>query len=139
MLVANPEQLAVQLVRRGTTWLNSAIVDANSRQADLVLSASASNPRARASLWAKEGRVFGIELNGRLHFPAYAFEPSGQPVSAMQDVLQILSGMSPFAIAAWFESPSSMLGGKRPRELLIQDSKAVISAACELHQGPSYG
>lgn len=139
MLASNPEQLAVQLVRRGTTWLSSAMVDANSRKADLANAASASKTFARASRWVKEGRVFGIPLNGAKRFPAYAFEPSGQPVPAMQEVLHILSGMSPLAIAAWFESPSSMLGGGRPRELLAQDAKAVISAARELRQGPSHG
>ncbi|MEH0166708.1 hypothetical protein V3596_11710 [Roseateles sp. MS17] len=136
---SDTELQAFELVRKGTRWLNSATVDASSRKTGNGVRADLSNSYSMACRWAEEGKIFGINLDGTMLFPAYAFEPSGQPVLSLQDVLKVLTGMSPFAIAAWFESPSSTLGGMRPRELLASDSNAVIAAARTLREGPLQG
>lgn len=136
---SDTEQLTVELVRKGTKWLDRASINADSRDVIKAEAADLRSPFARASRWAKEGRIFGIKLDGSIQFPAYAFDQNGQPVPTLYEVLQILTEISPFAIAAWFESPSSMLGGKRPRELLASDGEAVIAAARALREGPSHG
>lgn len=129
---ADPHAMAFDLVKRGTDWLTGEEVGRRSGVAT-------SNPYAKASRWLKDKKVFAIELDGVKKFPAYAFEPSGAPVPALREVLQVLDGMSPFAIAAWFESTSSMLGGRRPRELLALDARAVLAAAQALREGPTHG
>ena len=133
------EQLGVDLVLKGTKWLNSTAVDIKARGVQAKVISTAANPFARASRWSKEGKIFGLKMEGETRYPAYAFQPNGQPVPAMSEVLKVLSGMSPFAIAAWFESTSSFLGGARPRELLATDGTKVIAAAAELREGPSHG
>ena len=129
---ADPQAMAFDMVTRGADWLTGEEVGRRSGTA-------ASNLYARASRWLRDQKVFAIELDGVKKFPAYAFEPSGAPVPALRQVLQVLDGMSPFAIAAWFESTSSTLGGKRPRELLALNARAVLDAARALREGPAHG
>jgi hypothetical protein len=42
-------------------------------------------------------------------------------------------------LAAWFESTNSMLGGRRPREVIGDDPKLVIEAARDHLIGPVHG
>lgn len=126
------QKKGVDAVLNGTAWLPATEVGTRADP-------KAVNKYALASRLLKEGRVFAIERGGRKEFPSYAFDPLGNPVPAMKEVLGILAGYSPFRLASWFESTSSQLGGRRPREILATDPDAVIAAARAQKMGPVHG
>ena len=126
------QQRAVQQVLNGTTWLSSKGVG---EQAD----PAAKNKHALASRLLAQRRVFAINRLGQYEFPRYQFDPLGQPIDAVANVLAIFDGYTPFRIASWFESTSSELGGRRPRELLSDNPQAVIEAAKAHVRGAMHG
>jgi len=126
------QQRAVQQVLSGTTWLSSKEVG---EQAD----PAAKNKHALASRLLGQRRVFAIHRRGQYEFPRYQFDPLGQPIDAVAGVLGIFDGYTPFRIASWFESTSSELGGRRPREVLADDPHAVLDAAKAHVRGAVHG
>jgi hypothetical protein len=129
---ADLERKAIEAVLSGTEWLTAQEV--GQRQ-----NPDATNPHAVASRWKKEGKVFFIEHKGVTLYPKYIFDEFGNPVPEVAEVLKIFDGYRPFRIASWFESISSMLRGKRPREVLATDPKAVVAAALDHIVGPVHG
>ncbi|CAN7652227.1 hypothetical protein [Caballeronia sp. 15715] len=129
---ADLERKAIEAVLSGTEWLTAQEV--GQRQ-----NPDATNQHAVASRWKKEGKVFFIEHKGVTLYPKYIFDEFGNPVSEVAEVLKIFQGYRPFRIASWFESTSSMLRGKRPREVLGTDPKAVVEAARDQVVGPVHG
>lgn len=126
------KQRAMDRVMQGTAWLTADDVSSWMGSEGLKTGLTVDGLLA-------ESRVFAIEgAHGRL-YPAYAFDAHGQPLPAMKRILKALNDCSAFSIACWFESTSSMLGGKRPRELLQSDPDAVVVAA-QIHAvGPMHG
>ena len=128
-VVEKLQRRTVDAVLNGASWLTSKEVGTRADP-------NAANKHALASRLLKEGRVFAIERAGRKEFPDYAFDPLGNPLPAVREVLGILEGYSPFRLASWFESRSARLAGRRPREVLATDPDAVIVAARAHLQGP---
>lgn len=126
------EQRAIEAVLQGTAWLSA--LEAGRRH-----NPEAVNPHAAVSRWQQAGRVFAIERAGQRLYPAYIFDELGQPQPALEEVLRVLAGYTPFRVASWFESTSSALGGRRPRELLASDPAAVVAAARDHVLGPLHG
>jgi hypothetical protein len=89
------------------------------------------NPRARASRWANEGRIFGITVNGRALYPSFQFEDHGQPREAVADILTRLRqlNLSAWAIAIWWNTGHDALDWRKPATVLIEDPSAVLAAA----------
>jgi hypothetical protein len=131
-LVEKLQQRAVEHVLNGTTWLTSKEV---SEQAD----PAAKNKHALAHRLLSQRRVFAINRRNQNEFPRYQFDPLGQPIDAVAKVLEIFEGYTPFRIASWFESTSSELGGRRPREVLADNPSAVIEAAEAHVRGATHG
>ena len=124
-------QRAVDAILSGTPWIST-------QQVDELVGGGAANPRAAARL-LKQKRVFAIERAGKKEFPLYAFDPFGGPVPALRTILKALDGYTPFRLASWFESPSSILDGRRPREVLATDAAAVLKAAQAHAEGAMHG
>ncbi len=119
-------------VMSGTEWLAST---------DLY-SELQTNPLdgdAMLARWLAHGQLFALERDGLQIAPRYAFNSALEPVPSLREVLKMMQGRSPFQIAAWFESTSSFLAGKRPREVLLQDGAAVVMAAQHWAEGPIHG
>ena len=131
-LVEKLQARTVQAVLSGTAWHPAKAVGARADP-------NAGNLHALASRLLKERRVFAIERAGVKEYPDYAFDPLGNPIPAMRDVLGALTGYSPFRLASWFESTNAHLGGRRPREVLGTDPQAVIAAARAHAEGPMHG
>lgn len=121
---------AVQMVMSGTTWHPATELFAELPEKHL---------NEMLSRWLKQGRLFAIDKDGVPMYPRYAFDAALEPLSILRDVLEILRGRSPLEIAAWFESTSGYLDGKRPREMLLKDGAAVVMAAQRLVEGPVHG
>lgn len=125
-------RLRLQLVKRtldkvlsGTTWIGSA-----------ELGSYRHEPSGCAALtieqWLDTGRLVAIRIKGELKIPAYALDDQWEPAKMLKPILDALGGRGSFQIAAFFESPSSMLDGKRPREIL-HDAGADVLAAAHAH------
>lgn len=123
-----------ELVLQGTEWLTAEQV-AEFRSTVQHARAPAVNRANLANRWKGDSRVFAISRGGKDYFPRYVFDEAFEPVPAVRRIVQLFGGRSGWALAAWFESPSSFLGGRRPRELLHADPERVIAAA-EFHNSP---
>ena len=123
---------AVDRILTCSEWLST-------QQVGLRANPNTTNPHTAPGRWIKEGKLFAIDhAEGRL-FPAYAFDESGRPLKAMQEIIGILVGYTPMRLASWFESTSSTLDGHRPRELLATEPDRVIEAARSRVAGPVHG
>lgn len=109
-------------ILNGGEWLTAAEVGE-------LAHLGAGNPVATVNRWKKDRKLFAITRDGRDYFPRYALGTDFRPLPAVAAVLKILPWQSGERLAAWFESTSSFLGGKRPREVLASDPTWVARAA----------
>ncbi|MDP1955578.1 MAG: hypothetical protein Q8K71_13950 [Polaromonas sp.] len=122
---------AIKTIYRGTDWLTAAEVGVSLGQFD---GSTPVNPAAAANRWRRHGEIFAIRYEGKNRYPRYAFGADWRPLPAIQKVLQLFPRIDPWRLAAWFESSSSYLGGKRPREIILQGGDLeVIAAAHDYH------
>lgn len=89
------------------------------------------NPRARASRWASEGRIFGVTVNGRALYPTFQFDDHGQPRQMVANILARLRqlNLSSWAIAIWWNTRHDVLDWRTPAAALDEDPAAVLAAA----------
>lgn len=116
-------------------WLTAAQI------AD-VAGFSASNPSAQPSKWKKDGQIFAIRHRGVDYFPSYALDRATgyRPVKDLAKVLTVFNGRKDdWALAYWFASINSFLGGKRPQDLLSTRPDRVVAAAEDELAGVAHG
>lgn len=126
------EDRAIDAVFKGTEWSSAAEIGER-------INSAAANPHASVSRWQKADRVFGIDRKGKKLFPAYIFDDVGQPLPVVKKVLGVFAGYTPLRVASWFESTNSLLGGRRPREVIKSAPDAVLAAAQDHLVGPVHG
>ena len=119
---ARLEAEALKAVRSGAEWLTAAEV---AQHAGL----GPANPIATVSRWKQQGRIFALHGGGRDYYPRYALGADFHPLPVFKDILRVLAGYAPDLLAAWFDSTSRFLGGKRPRELVATEPAKVLAAA----------
>ncbi len=116
----------------GTEWLS----------ADQIVQRAAGTGSAVSAVllskWEQERRLFGLEKAGVKVYPAYAFDSHFTPLPALAAVLGILGEGSPLGPAAFFESTSGFLEGRRPREVLAQEPQRVIAKARDERDSQDY-
>jgi hypothetical protein len=123
---------AAEAVLSGTEWLTA-------RQVGERANPNAANKHDFANRLLKGRHIFAIQHQGQNRFPAYALDDHGRPLPAIAQVMAVLQGYEPRRLASWFESTSSHLGGRRPREVIQHDPQAVVSAARAHAEGPLHG
>ena len=101
----------------------------SSEVADLV----GSEGRNRASLaprWRKKGRLLGIPYKGAVLYPAFQFHRR-TVVSVVPEIIGEFAGagVDGWEIALWFTAPNSLLGERRPVDLLLEEPDRVVDAA----------
>jgi len=93
----------------------------------------ADNKAALAGRWRGDGKIFGIDLQGRTVYPAFQFDASGKPKPIIAKVLRVLGGKpGPWQIAIWFTSANGWLDGRCPVDVMDTDPDAVIEAARDI-------
>lgn len=120
-----------QILLSGGGWLTAA-------QVGELANLGAGNPVATVNRWKKDRKIFAVTRDGRDYFPHYALGPDFRPLPAVAAVLKILPWQSGERLAAWFESTSSFLAGKRPREVLASDPTWVARAAQDAVEAESF-
>lgn len=122
MKLARLKLRALRSVYTGTQWLTS-------EEVGTLGGHGKANPGAAAHRWKTKGQLFCIRQDGKDRYPRYAFADDFTPLPAVQVVLSIFEGWDPMRIASWFESTSSFLSGKRPRELIASHPQRAIESA----------
>jgi hypothetical protein len=126
---------ARKAVLEGGDWVTSA-------QIAEMAGFSASNPSAQPNKWKKEGLIFAVRHRGVDYFPGYALDSTAgyRPIKALSRVLSLFRGnKDEWALAYWFGSVNSFLGGKRPQDLLATHPERVIAAAEDELAGALHG
>lgn len=103
---------------------------------------SASNPSSQPNKWKQAGKIFALRHEGVDYFPIYGLDPGQgfRPFSAMESVISTFDSMKDaWAIAFWFATANTFLGGKRPKEALPTNPAGVLSAAQEEVSGVVHG
>lgn len=122
---------AVKAIYRGTDWLSAAEIGVFLRE---FAGSTSVNPAATVDRWRLRGEIFAIRYQGKNRYPRYAFGADWRPVQAIRIVLQLFPRSDPWLLAAWFESSSSYLGGKKPREIIQTGGDLeMIAAAQDYH------
>jgi len=113
---------AYRQVTEGADWLTA-------QQVCEFAGLGTGNPSATVNRWKQERKIFAIQRDNRDLYPRYGLGPDFRPLPQLAKVIALLGHYPGEQLAAWFESTSGFLGGKRPRELLAIDPQRVIDAA----------
>ena len=74
--------------------------------------------------WTREGRALCVE--GR--YPGYQFDGVGKPFAVVAAAMSLFVHRDPVLVHAWFCARNTLLGGKRPRDLLLSHPDQVSAA-----------
>ncbi|MCY1539902.1 hypothetical protein D9M68_755120 [compost metagenome] len=127
--------MAKKTVLESGDWLSAA-------EAASLCGYSGKNLSAQPNKWKREGKIFAIQHHGNDYFPAYGLDPhqDHRPLKAMADVLKVFGDTKDnWALAYWFASVNSFLGGKRPKDLVATQPERIIAAAKDELQGVVHG
>jgi len=103
---------------------------------------SARNPSSQPNKWKQAGKIFALRHEGVDYFPIYGLDPAEgfRPFTPLESVISTLTTMKDgWAMAFWFASPNTFLGGKRPKEVFLANPSGVLSAAKEEVSGVVLG
>lgn len=95
---------------------------------------SATNPSAQPNRWKKDGQIFAIRHQGSDYFPAWALDAGAnyRPRQGLAAVLKAFgNNKDGWGLAYWFAAVNSMLGGKRPQDVLGIAPERVLAAALD--------
>ena len=131
MTSARLEAKAWRQILTGSEWLTA-------QQISELAGLGPGNPVATVNRWKKDRKIFALHRDGRDYFPRYGLGPDFRPLRQLAEVLRVLDDYDGESLAAWFESTSSFLGGKRPREVLTSDPLRVIDGAQNTVESEQY-
>ncbi len=103
---------------------------------------SPSNPSAQPNKWKRARLIFAIRHRGIDYFPSYGLDPKAgyRPLKAMAKVIETFGeSKDSWGLAYWFSSANSLLGGKRPQDLLAKHPARVIAAAADEQEAVAHG
>ncbi len=129
---AQMQARAVQSVLERGEWLTA-------EQIGELGGFSKSNLAAPANRWKQERKVFALPHQGQDRFPRYALDEAYRPLPVIEAVLEALGAISPWRVAAWFESTNAWLTSRRPRESVALEPDAVLQAAQHYRSSGMHG
>ncbi len=98
-----------------------------------------SSTRTWLSRRKAENKVFIVTHNGRTLIPAFQLDDRGEPRPELQPLLAALqgSGVQGWALWTWLTSPTSLLSGAVPEQLVRAAPKRVLRAAERFAAAPA--
>ncbi|WP_225920046.1 antitoxin Xre/MbcA/ParS toxin-binding domain-containing protein [Pseudomonas vanderleydeniana] len=126
---------ARRAVLKSGDWLTAAEVA-------LLVGLNTRYPSAQPNKWKQQGLIFAISHRGVDYFPGYGLDPDADflPAQALAKIIEVFAGHKDcWGMASWLHSDNSMLGGKRPQELLTSAPDRVIAAALDEVQEIAHG
>lgn len=124
-------QELVMLAQAQTDLLNSGDWISASEVGALAQLPSESN-HPQLEEWKSSGLIFCLHHLGTDYFPMYGLDTknSYQPLTGLAPVIAVLTPIGDgWRIAYWFNTPSSVLGGLRPKDLIQLAPQEVLEAA----------
>jgi hypothetical protein len=100
-------QRRVEAVLGGAEWMPVAELGRR-------LDPQSKTPEEVPEQWVRSGKIFSIEHEGVLLVPAYLFDAQWHPLPGVAEILRIFDSYLGWAVAGWFESKNSYLGGAEP-------------------------
>ncbi|MET3807857.1 hypothetical protein ABIB25_004884 [Nakamurella sp. UYEF19] len=96
-----------------------------------LLASAGKNTRDKASRLRKKGDLLGLDVDGRVLYPVFQFDPTRaalrEGVSTANQALNAAG--DPWGVASWWLSPHGRLrGGRRPADLAIDGDTARLAA-----------
>jgi hypothetical protein len=129
-----PTSATVDQARRNALARQQLIEETGALTAEQVHTAAGlrgSNPRATASRWASEDRIFGVGWHGRTLYPAFQFD-NGRPRHVIAQVLaELPPQLTGWPLALWWATPADALDGQRPLDRLDNDVALIAAAKTE--------
>ncbi|MBA6097145.1 hypothetical protein H4C80_08440 [Pseudomonas juntendi] len=92
--------------------------------------------------WKRARSLFSLAYEDKEFFPLYAFDPASgfRPLSPLAAIITTLgSSKHDWAMALWFGSSNSYLGGQMPKDVMADDSARVLDAARSEAYGALHG
>lgn len=129
---AQMQARAVKAVLENSEWLSA-------EQIGELGGFSKSNLAAPANRWKQEGKIFALPYQGQDRFPRYALDEVYRPLPGVEPVMKALGAISPWRIAAWFESVNAWLGNRRPRECVAVEPETLLQAAGHYRNSGMHG
>lgn len=137
-----PPPEALEQARRNAQARKAFLDDYEVLEAEQVhalYGSRAKNKSALAARWRAEGKIFAVEHEGSLLYPAFQFDAQGRPRPIIADLLDILAPkLGGWQLALWFVSANGWLNGARPLDLLDDDPDRVLDAANDLVEPAIY-
>jgi hypothetical protein len=92
------------------------------------------NPSATLAKYREQGRLFAVRQGRSYLYPRFQFTQDAAPLDAVADVLKVVpEDARGWPLLSWFEAPSTVLGGRKPSEILAKDPAAVRAAAADFY------
>ena len=129
---AQMQARAVQAVLEHSEWLTA-------EQIGELGGFSKSNLAAPANRWKQERKIFALPYQGQDRFPRYALDEAYRPLPVIETVLEALGAISPWRVAAWFESTNAWLTNRRPRECVALEPAIVLQGARHYRSSGTHG
>ena len=82
--------------------------------------------------WKRAGNIFSLVHEDKEYFPLYAFDPASgyRPFSRLAAIISALGPSTPdWAMAFWFGSANSYLGGQMPKHVMVSNPAWALDAA----------
>lgn len=92
------------------------------------------NPSATLAKYREQGRLFSVREGRTYLYPHFQFDQDAAPLDVVADVLKVVpEDALGWPLLSWFEAPSTLLGGRKPSEVLAKDAAAVRAAAADFY------
>lgn len=92
--------------------------------------------------WKRARSIFALAHEDKEFFPLYAFDPASgfRPLSPLAAIITTLaSSKHDWAMALWFSSSNSYLGGQMPKDVMATVPARVLDAARSEAYGALHG
>lgn len=92
------------------------------------------NPSATLAKYREQGRLFSVREGRNYLYPRFQFDRDAAPLDAVANVLEVVpEDARGWPLLSWFEAPSTLLGGRKPTEILTKEPAAVRAAAANFY------
>ena len=92
------------------------------------------NPSATLAKYREQGRLFSVREGRNYLYPRFQFTQDAAPLDAIAEILKVVpEDARGWPLLSWFEAPSTLLGGRKPTEVLAKDPAAVRTAAADFY------
>jgi hypothetical protein len=94
------------------------------------------NPSATLGKYREQGRLFAVREGRNYLYPRFQFDDDDAPLEVIAEVLKVIpKDAQGWPLLSWFDAPSALLNGRKPRETLARDPVAVKAAAADFYIG----